>query len=224
MFSLFRKAIRTMPADQSNDPSLNFKWYDPGDGNPLNKRILDIRPYTQYMISTTNDWKTAERFITNRKITGEEYKGFEFKGAISVNAQLTYPHNGKRLEGICYKASEMEDKWDIYIWDDIIYFVRSWTSVVAYKAFVNYSDDKLIIHKVEFETRDDNESESLIAINNVHFLISTLAGKTVMPHTIPGHLKTYEEIARYSFSLFGRNCWYATYEDILDTTITPSEK
>lgn len=212
-----------MPTDQRTNPSFNFKWHDPGNGNPLNKRILDIRPYTQYMISTTNDRKTAERFITNRKITGEEYKGFEFKSAVSVNAQLTYPHNGTRPEGICYKAGELEDKWDIYIWDDIIYFVRSWTSAVVYKAFINYSDGKLIIHKIEFETRGDNESESLIAINNVHFLISTLARKIVMPHIIPGHLKTYEEIAGYSFSLFGRNCWYATYEDILDTIITPSE-
>lgn len=197
----------------------NFNWYDVGEGNPFNKRILDIRPFTQKMISTTKDPAIAQLFLTNRQSSGEEYIGFDFENSTSVDTQLIYPHKGGKIEGVGYKAKVMEDKWDIYVWNDIIYFVRSWTSEVGYKAFITYSDNSLIVHKIEIDGNNRSESEQSIAINNVHFLISTLAFKAVQPHKIPNNLITNEEIAAYSFSVFGRDCWYATYDDVINLTI-----
>jgi len=219
MFNFFRKMIKTVPVEQGVNPMYDFKWYDLGESNPFNTRILDIRPYTQQMISTTQDPRIAELFLINRKGIGQQYIEFEFKNGVSTDVHLTYSHDGKKIEGVGYKASTMEDKWDIYAWNDIIYFVRSWTGDVGYKAFITYNDKSFTVYKIEFEAVGEVENQLSIATNNVHFLISTLAFKAVQPHKIPDHLVTNEEIAAYSFSIFGRNCWYATYDDIINLTI-----
>jgi hypothetical protein len=221
MFNFFKKKDQKKQPKAGIDPMYDFKWYDPGEGNPFNKRILDIRPFTQQMISTTKDHHVADLFLKSRASIGHEYVGFEFKNTISIDTQLLYPHNGNKIEGAGYKAKAMEDKWDIYVWNDIIYFVRSWNGDVGYKAFISYNDKSFTVYKIEFEGQTATNDEQSVAINNVHFLILTLAFKAVQPHKIPEHLVTNEEIAAYSFSSFGHNCWYATYDDVIDTVITP---
>ena len=221
MFSIFKKknthldrSINTGPV---KDPVYNFKWYETGEGNPFQMRVLDIRSYTQHMISTTKDPNVAEGFVKNRASIGQEYRGFAFNAPTVLEVSLTYPHNGEKMEGAGYKAGEMEDKWDIYCWDNVMYFVRSWTGDVGYKAQVTYNDNHFSIQNIEFQRASSALEEQSIALNNVHFLISTLLFKRVQPHKIPRHLLTNEEIAAYSFAAFGRNSWYATYEDVIDS-------
>jgi hypothetical protein len=216
MFGLFKKLIRTTPTEQTLNPMYDFKWYEIGEGNPFNKRVLDVRAFTQQMTSATKDPLIATQFVTSRASMGEEYNGFEITNCISVDTELVYPHDGRKIEGVGYKGKEMEDKWDIYAWDNIIYFVRSWSAVVRYKAFITYNDDSFTVSKIQFVSPDD---ESSIAINNVHFLISTLLFNKILPHKLPQRLSRNEDIAQYSFSAFGRNCWYATYDDIIDTEV-----
>jgi hypothetical protein len=220
MLNFFKKKGQYKQQEQSINPIYNFKWYEIGEGNPFNKRILDIRPYTQQMITTTKDRHLAEFFVTSRAGIGQEYIGFEFKNAISIHAELNFPHSGSKIEGAGYKATQMEDKWDVYAWDNIIYFVRSWTGVVAYKAFFTCDDKSLSVYKITFEGITSSENEKSIALNNIYFLLQTLIFKAIQPHKIPEHLVTNEEIAVYSFGTFGRNCWYATYEDVIGVTIT----
>jgi len=219
MFNFFKKKEPKKPQEANVDPKYNFKWYDIGGGNPFNKRILDIRPFTQEMTSTTQDPLIADLFLRRRESVGDEYAGFEFKNPSSMETRLLYPYDGGEFEGSIYKAKAMEDKWDICGWNDIIYFVRSWTGNVCYKAFIVYDDKSVTVEKIEYERHSVTNDEQSIAINNVHFLLLTLAFKAVRPHKIPEHLVTNEEIAAYSFSLFGRNCWYATYDDTIDTVI-----
>ncbi|WP_426669404.1 hypothetical protein ACPPVU_24720 [Mucilaginibacter sp. McL0603] len=219
MFSFFKKKDQKKQTEQKANPLYDFKWYDLGEGNPFNKRILDIRSFTQQMTSTTQNRNVAELFLKNRAGIGQEYIGFRFKNCISIDTELIYRHNGEKVEGSGYKAKVMEDKWDIYAWNDIIYFVRSWTGDVGYKAFITYNHQSFTVYKIEFEGQNAAQSEQSLVINNIHFLLSTLAFKAVQPHKIPGHLITHEEIAAYSFALFGRNCWYATYDDITDITM-----
>jgi len=220
MFSFFKKKDRKMRQLPATDPVYDFKWLDAGVDNPYNRRILDIRPFTQHMTSTTTDPIIATLFLQNREGVGQEYAGCEFENSISIDVRLIYPHNGEKIEGAGYKAKEMEDKWDIYAWNDILYFVRSWTGELCYRAFITYDDESFIVNRIEFKKLSERSNEQSMAINNIHFLISTLTFHAVRPHKIPEHLNTNEEIAGYSFSLFGRNCWCATYDDITDIAIT----
>ncbi|MFM7852289.1 MAG: hypothetical protein ACKO96_10345, partial [Flammeovirgaceae bacterium] len=92
-----------------------------------------------------------------------------------------------------------------------------WTGELVYKAFATLDEMNVTIYKVEL---DDNDSvDRSMAVSNIHFLIKTQVLKGVFPHRVPTNLKTDMEIALYSFSQFGNMCWYATYDDILDTVI-----
>ncbi len=120
------------------------------------------------------------------------------------------------MEGAGPRAKEMEDKWDIYCWNNIMYFARSWTGEVVYKAHINVSETKFSIYKIEYVESKYTLSDTTLVIDDVHFIvISYLFGK-IFPHRIPRSLVNDSEIALYSFSQFGRNCWYATHESIID--------
>jgi len=194
-----------------------FTWYDICEENPYNKRILDIRSLTQTMVSTTTNKSVAEMFNRQRHSIGEELIGCEIQGCQTINAELVYNHNGTKLAGATYKAEAMEDKWDIYGWNDVIYFTRSWTGELVYKAFINITETNLKIYKIEFSPNNYTQDDISIVVNTVHFLMMTLALKNVYPHKVPKTIIADKDIAIYSYSLFGRNSWYATYDNILDT-------
>ena len=110
-----------------------FPWIDVGKDNPFSAPVSDIHGFTQTMISTTQDQSVAENFSVSRSDDGQQYIGKAPADAFSIPTDITYPHNGDELDGIIYKAPEMEVKWDIYAYGGWFYFVRSWTSDLIYK-------------------------------------------------------------------------------------------
>jgi hypothetical protein len=199
-----------------------FQWYDIGKGNPFNKKILDCRDYTQNNRATTRDSRIAERFNLLRQSNGKEYvsQGFEKKMAIKTN--LKYPPTDAPLTDLLVKSTSFDEKWDIYVYDNRIYFTRSWTGELVYKAFATVNTENVTIYKVELQ--DNDSVDKSMAISNVHFLVTTQLLNGIIPHRVPTNLKTDMEIAHYSFSQFGNGCWYATHDDILDTVIKNQRK
>ena len=104
----------------------------------------------------------------------------------------------------------MEVKWDIYAYDSVFLFVRSWTGQLMYRAFATVGDSEIRIRRIE--TPSD---EADTAPQSVYFLLATHAMGRVLPHTIPRNTPDDPEvIGQLSFSLYGRIGCYATYEDI----------
>jgi len=112
--------------NQSDSNHYNLRWYDVGDGNPMDARILDIRDFTQTMKSTTKDPAIAEAFVQNRNDDGLRFRDQALDFA-TFSSTISYPHNGEKLDGIVFKSPQMEVKWDIYAFEEFFYFVRSWT-------------------------------------------------------------------------------------------------
>ena len=130
---------------------------------------------------------------------------------------MKYPPTGSQLTTLIFKAKSFDETWDIYVYDNCFYFTKSWTGELVYKAFASVDSSNVTIYKVELQ--GDDSGDQSIAVSNVHFLVTTQILKGILPHRVPTNLKTNMEIALYSFSQFGNKCWYATYEDILDTVI-----
>jgi hypothetical protein len=219
MFGFFkkkRKETKESEVLQKKEGNFKFQWYEIGEGNPFNKRILDVRSFTLSMIATTSSKEVAEKYSALRGSLGEEYRGTSVPSSKSVSTTLKYPHNGAALEGIVFKADSMDCKWDIYIYDDIFYFTRSWTGDLGYKVTAQILADAIELTNIECSSDEDE----LMAINNVHFLIMAHALGQVYPHMIPKEFQSENEIALYSFSTFGNKACYATYEPITDTVIT----
>ena len=193
---------------QEND----FQWHDIGKDNPFNKRFLDVRSFTQTMLSTTSDENIARKYLELRNSMGKEYIGSLIENETDATANLNYNHNGEQLEGAVFKSNSMECKWDIYAYNNFFYFVRSWTGIVEYKAKFAIYSDKLVINRVYYN-REINKTN---AMNDIHFLMKSHAIGIMFPHQIPKDLTNKEDIAFYSFSRFGNIACFATYDDLLN--------
>lgn len=193
-------------------------WYEPGPDNPFGVRLLDCRPVAWEMVSTTGDPDIASRFVALRNSDGRDLAEAPIQDPVRVGTSLTFPHDGSVLEGIVSKAGEMEEKWDIYIYDSVFLFARSWTGDLIYRASASVGGDAIRISEVECPA-----AEAELAASAVYYLIATHAMGRVFPHQIPVSLDSGDPmtIAMWSFSKYGRLGCYATKADI---TAIPIER
>lgn len=188
-----------------------FIWHEPGDDNPFGIRVLDIRPLTHTLVSTAQNPDIAESFGRQRYSDGRDLIDAKIESPETVSCALRFPHNGAPLEGIVFKAKSMESKWDIYIYDSVFLFARSWTGDLVYRAWAEVGDDAIAISKIQASA---NNAE--IAARAVYFLLGSHAMGRVLPHPLTTDLSPEEthQIALWSFSVFGNRACYATFEDL----------
>lgn len=194
-----------------------LKWYPNGESNPFTAPILDIRDFTLNMVSTTKDPSIAEAYVANRSDDGIQFIGQNPKNFSSFQCDLSYFHNGAELEGIVFKSSQMEVKWDIYAYENYFYFVRSWTADLVYKARYENNGDELRICEVLTNSVSSHDKEK-IAEQNVHSIMQTHVLGRVWPYYIPAEMKdsNKQQIAVYMFSQFGSKATIATKDNVLN--------
>ncbi len=189
-----------------------IKWYPVGAGNPFDVPIVDIRSFTLNVTATTQDQNIAENYSRSRNSDGSEYVGEEPPGAMSHSVDISYAHNGEKLEGTVFKSPAMEVKWDIYAYGEWLYFVRSWTSDLIYKVHYENTGDQLKIDKIITpEGYSKSEAENVQSIMLTHVL------GQVWPYYIPEHLheSANNEVALFMFSQFGSMATLATKDSVL---------
>ncbi|MBN1535587.1 MAG: hypothetical protein JW908_02560 [Anaerolineales bacterium] len=183
--------------------------------NPFGLVCLDCRSFTQNMVTTTQDPGVARRFTELRAASGEEYSHMSLPDSVSITCALNIPINQILENGPIFKAAVMEEKWDIHLYENILYFSRSWTGDLIFKANVHVSDNNLRVFSIEINAMV-NAKESAFIIRQVDFLIKSHILKQVVPHPLPVDLPNDKQtIALYSFSQYGRLASFATFEDTL---------
>ncbi len=80
MFNLFKKKQVNSNSIPHESDGHDFKWYEVGEGNPFNKRVLDIRDFTNNMLSMTSNPQIAELFLQRRNSIGKELIDAKFEG------------------------------------------------------------------------------------------------------------------------------------------------
>ncbi|MBX2822768.1 MAG: hypothetical protein KTR29_23930 [Rhodothermaceae bacterium] len=110
----------------------------------------------------------------------------------------------------------MDVKWDIYVYGEWFYFVRSWTSELMYKVHYQNKDAELVLDAIE-TSLDVNETPNLHEQNINSIMLTHVLGQ-VWPYVIPKslHSSSEKEIALYMFSQFGNKATIATKSDTLD--------
>ena len=196
---------------EDSDPSSAVHWI-PASKNPFGIEVLDCRSVTQTMVSSTGDRKIAETYARLRSCTGREYRGQEPKESRTVEIELAYPPVEKPEDGPVFKAEQMEDKWDIYLYDSLLYFCRSWTGVLAYRAQFNHLDDRSRFVRIDFASQRHEQTED--AVGAVDFLIKSHLFGAVVPHPLSRSLpRDPYKLALFSFSQYGRRCMYGSFSD-----------
>ncbi len=182
----------------------------PSTESPFGVEIWDCGAFTHHMVSTTGSAEVAQRYVQLRSSRGDEYRAQEPVAAHKVSCDLTYPYPGHPPEGPLFKSEQMEDKWDVYLFDDVLYFARSWTGELTYKAEVQFDGGQMHLTAIAVgQSQDANFAPRI-----VDYLIKSHLLHRDMPHPLPAGLPAMpDQIAAYSFSMFGRRCSHGTFAD-----------
>ena len=156
------------------------RWLS-SDENPVGIDILDCRMFAMTMMSTTGDQEVALRFSQLRSSVGHEIAGSCPERARRIQCSLDFPLDSPLNEGPLFKAEVMEDKWDIYLLSEHLYFCRSWTGALIFRASVTLSDERMVVSAIETNPSEDND----IVIRQVAFLIWSHVFGRVSLHPLP---------------------------------------
>jgi hypothetical protein len=190
----------------------DLKWLEPPTC-PFPFRCLDVRSFSAQMTAAPVDPLVLERFTALRASTGGHVVDLLPKADILVPCELSYPYNGNSAEGALFKATRMEEKWDIYLIAERLYFSRSWTGELIYLADVRFSFDRVELQAVRAAGRSLKEGAIQIACD-VDFLIKSHLFRRAAPFLIPASLPEDDyAAAAYGYSAFGRAAAFATRED-----------
>lgn len=196
----------------------DLRWLEASQ-NPFGMRVLDCRPVTRRWLSVTKNPDMAERFATLRSSTGLEHIGKTPSGADRVDCGMDYPFDGGVKAGPLFRAQEMEDKWDIYLYDGVLYFARSWSGDLAAIARIEFGDTARITWAAAAMSGNCPDGAPY-PIRVVDFLIKSHLHRRIVPHPLPIGLRDDPmQLAGHSMSLFGRWALFATFEDT--TTYNP---
>lgn len=191
------EAVRLLSADDPANPFV-FEGYD-------------CAAFARSMISTTKDPGIAAQFSAGRTDPGSAHIGQLPAQAVALECSLAYDSKESPTEGVLFKASAMEEKWDIYLYGGRLYFARSWTAALAFVAEFEMGEGRLRIPRVWASA--GNEA---LAVRQVDYLVKSHLQRRVVPHPLPaGFERDPHTVGLYSFSQYGRVCWFGTFADTL---------
>lgn len=173
--------------------------------------FLDCRGYCLNVISMTENKAIAEFFTRSRADNGDNYTDKRPENGRSIESSIKIPGLYTLKDGPLFKALQMEDKYDIYLFSQNLYFVRSWTGNLVIRANIDIETDGFRITGIEYDQSHFDEDFSRRALI---YLIKSHIFDIIVPHPLPEKLpdKT-RSIVLYSFNEFGRRGWYASYDD-----------
>jgi hypothetical protein len=199
---------------EPRDPDATFErlvWLEPHE-NQFGVRVLDCRPITERFLSTSQDADSIRFFGSPEARTGEQFRGQHPEAAVRVACELAYPLASPLAVGPVFLAGAMEEKWNIYHFDGVLYFARSWTGHLQYTAALAPSSSELRV--VEVEAWPGNlPGDGSMAIRQVDFLIRSHMLGQVVPHPVPP-LPSKKGIALWSFSQYGNRGLYAAVDGV----------
>lgn len=177
--------------------------------------------YVRSRISTTSDENIAQSFIEGRTSEGTEHAGCLPEDAVALDCSLTYELAWPIKEGVLFRVTEMEDKWDIFHHGDRLLFVRSWTGTLALVAEIEQDGTAAAIRRVWASSKMAQESGLLV--RQIDYLVRSHVLGRVAAHPLPSGLpRDTQAIGDYSFGVFGRNCEFGSFGETTGVIKTQS--
>ncbi|WP_073216720.1 ankyrin repeat domain-containing protein [Massilia sp. CF038] len=202
-------AGKTVP-DSAPEPGI--VWVE-ADANPWGVPILDMRSFTQSMMSTSADPRCATNAVSYGNDDGEAFAGQLPNDRESVPADLTFPIDGLLADGVLFTPMQMEHKWAIFYRDNKIICVRSWQREVYVVAHTEQDGKFLTVRKIDGSFGQMSDDENLTAKTLDYLLRSHVLGQDY-PVPIPAELAQNPQLAaQWCFSTFGNQAQCATPHD-----------
>ncbi len=209
--SFFKKIFGKQQQEKSRpDAEENLPWIEHSD-NPWGIRLLDLRPISQTMLSTSKNQQMAENAISYNAEDGKTFWGQKPAGK-SIPAEITIPIDRFLAPGVLFIPSSMENKWAIYFDGKHLIFVRSWLREVFVVARTSQKDNELIVEEITGEFSESENPEFTKAVLN--FLLISHSINENVPAPLPKNLEENpRQAGLWAFSMYGNRAHFGTFDE-----------
>jgi ankyrin repeat protein len=187
----------------------NLGWIEAAD-NPWGVRVLDVRPVTLTMLSTSADPRCASNAVSFGQDDGSGFIGEDPPERRVALASLRFSIDRILADGVLFVPREMEHKWALFYHRWEVICVRSWLRKVQVVAHVEQRDKHVEITQVRGTFGTEHE-EPEFTIRVLDYLLRSHALDTVYPTPLPIELESDpERAAMWCMSMFGNRALIAT--------------
>jgi len=210
---MFGKGDKEEKKDEEvvNESEYNLNWVA-SNQNPWNIQLLDLRPISQTMLSSSKDPLMATNAISYKQEDGLVFLNQTPKDSNFFESNISFQTDGKLQDGVLFIPSKMESKWAIYFHQNKILFIRSWTRMVTVIANTVQQGNQISIKSIhgEFTQNENNQfTESILK-----FLIHSHVLKEAVPAPIPLELKkNTDKAGLWAFSTYGNMAHFGHFDD-----------
>jgi hypothetical protein len=188
-------------------------WIEAAD-TPWGVRVLDVRPVTQNMISTSADPECAANAISYDREDGSSFEQQEPVTQRVIGAMIPFRVEMPLRDGALFRPRVMEHKWAIFHRGGRILFVRSWTRKLHVAAHVSQKENCIEIARIRGVFTDEDESP-LFTTMVADFLLRSHVLGMLHPAPLPeGMEQSPVQAAFWCFQMFGNLALCATHEII----------
>ncbi len=189
-----------------NKPDIQFEWIEPSD-NPWGIRLIDVRPFTQAMLSTSQNKEFAQNAVSYNGEDGLCFLDqFPPENEI-VETHLEYKIDPPLLDGVLFSPDVMEHKWAIFLHQNKIICVRSWQREVQLIENCKIEGDRLKITSIE-GTLGGDDGDLQLRVQLFDYLIRTHVLDLYYPTPCPDLDDPYSA-ALWCFSMFGKMSYFS---------------
>ncbi len=191
----------------------DLQWFTP-EQNPWGVRLLDVRPVTLTMISTSSDPDCAANALSFGRDDGRSFIGAEPVVKRTVPSSLRYRKPSVLPDGALFKPSVMEHKWALFYLQKQIICVRSWQRKVVAVAETTDAGEFLEVVRIHGVFDEEQEPQEYTA-RFFDFLIRTHALGLEWPAPLPDEGEDAWRAAMWCFACFGNLATCATPDVLL---------
>ncbi|MBF7090838.1 ankyrin repeat domain-containing protein [Flavobacterium sp. ALJ2] len=217
--SFLKKLFGKKKKEKSSD-QIELSWI-PETENPWGHKILDLRPFSQTMISTSENKEMATNAISYNAENGTSFFGQKPVNEKTIKANLSFKTDKILYPGVLFTPNTMEHKWALYFDGEFLIFVRSWLREILVVAKTTQKENELIVETITGEFTEDESPEFTKAILNF-ILISHSIGE-IVPALLPIEFQNDTTIAcHWAFSTYGNMAQLGVFdEQFLPTSNLP---
>ena len=199
---------------EKTSPDLpKIPWVRAAD-NPWGVDVLDVRPITLTMLSTSKDPTCAANAVSYGQDDGTGFIGQEPPTARRIDAGLRFPIDRILADGVLFAPRQMEHKWALFHHGGSILCVRSWLRQVRLIARTRAIEDAVEITEVQGTFTTDDEPPAFTRRVLDHLLRSHALGLVHPAPLPPGMEKDPDAAAMWCMSMFGNRVSFATPHEL----------
>ncbi len=201
------------PWSRANLPEVG--WL-PDEDNRWGVPVLDIRPVTEGLLSTSRDPRCASNAVSFLQDDGLTFVDASPLSSRVLDVHLPFYTGAGLFDGALFVPRVMEEKWAIYYHAGSILFIRSWTRSLHVRADVRDSDGSSHIHRIHGAFFDEHEDSSF-TLRALDYLLRSHAMDELFPAPLMSLPEDLGAAALWCFGQFGRRAPLATAVEIPDT-------